>query len=110
MRGFIMQANLTDALPLTRALRSFFPPGRSGKPVHLSTAHRWVHRGIVRPDGERVRLEAIKVGGVTYVTPQAAERFIAALNADAPASKAESDADISRRAREASQALEKLGC
>lgn len=105
-----MLATLSDAMPLTQALRRFFPPGRTGNPVHLSTGLRWVHKGVVGPGGERVRLEAVRVGGQTYVTPAAAERFVAALNAGSSAAKTETDADMARRAKEASRALEALGC
>lgn len=105
-----MLASLSDALPLTKALRDFFPPGRTGNAVHLSTALRWIHKGVMAPNGERVRLDAVRIGGQTYITPQAAEKFIAALNADSPAAKEDRNADFARRAKEASRALESLGC
>lgn len=97
-----------DALPLKLALRDWFPCGRTGRPPHLSTGLRWHRDGIMGPDGNRVHLRLVKVGGVFYVTPQDAEAFVAALNADAPAY--ESEADVARRSREASDALERLGC
>lgn len=104
-----MLATLSDALPFSRALREFFPVGRTGNPVALSTGLRWHHRGIIGPSGERVFLEAKKVGGVLYVTPAAAERFVAALNADRIDSP-DVDGDFQRRAREAGKALEAMNC
>jgi hypothetical protein len=105
-----MLATLSDAVPLTQALRRFFPPGRTGNPVHLSTALRWIHRGIVASNGERVRLSALKIGGQTYITAAAAEAFVLALNAGSAAAQDHADADFSRRAKEAGAALEALGC
>lgn len=103
-----MLATLSDAMPLSRALREWFPPGRTGHPVQLSTGIRWKNHGILSPNGERVKLSAIKVGGVFYVRREDADAFLAALNADAPAY--ESEADIERRGDEACDALQRLGC
>lgn len=105
-----MLATLTDAVPLNKALRDFFPKGRTGNPVALSTGLRWIHKGVVGPSGERVRLNAVRVGGQTYVSMAAAEKFIAALNTGSAASKSDADADLARRAKEAAKALESLGC
>ncbi len=104
-----MLATLSDALPLTQALREFFPPGRSGNTIALSTACRWIHRGVLSPSGRRVRLSAVRVGGVTYVRPSDAERFLLALNEGMPEDVGETDADVARRGKAASQALEALG-
>lgn len=75
-----MLPTLTGALPLTQALREFFPAGRTGNPIALSTAYRWIHRGVLSASGNRVRLHAVRIGGVTYIRPDDAERFLLALN------------------------------
>ena len=104
-----MLSRLTDALPLSTALREWFPVGRLGKAVHLSTGIRWIHAGVLSPSGKRVYLRAFKIGGQTYVRREDAEAFVAALNPELPVND-DSPADVERRANEACDALEKLGC
>jgi hypothetical protein len=41
---------------------------------------RWVRRGILAPDGRRVRLAAERLGGRLVVTRGSLEAFLAALN------------------------------
>ncbi len=41
----------------------YLPTGRNGKHLSLSVALRWVVQGVKLPDGQRLRLEAIRVGG-----------------------------------------------
>lgn len=49
-----------------------------GRPVASSTICRWVLRGHRLPDGCRVKLEALRVGGKLCTTKQAILRFLAA--------------------------------
>ena len=42
----------------------------TGKPVHVSAIYRWATRGI-----QGVTLETIKVGGTTYTSAEALQRF-----------------------------------
>lgn len=84
-------------------------PGRGGRPCHLSTVLRWILHGSLTPDGERVRLEAIRVGGAWKTTVEAVHRFLAALTP----SLQEPSPTRSRTARqrdneEAKKKLEKL--
>jgi hypothetical protein len=51
------------------------PPGRRGRPVSLSCILRWVHTGVPGPSGERVRLEALRVGGRWTTSREALQRF-----------------------------------
>ncbi|MFO0938307.1 MAG: DUF1580 domain-containing protein [Gemmataceae bacterium] len=44
------------------------------------TVHRFRLRGVRLPDGLRVKLETIKIGGRVFTSRQAAERFIRATN------------------------------
>ena len=46
------------------------PPRPSGKRVHISAIYRWVQRGI-----RGIRLEVIRVGGTTYTSREALQRF-----------------------------------
>jgi hypothetical protein len=70
-------------------------PGRRGHGISRATAMRWMFHGV---DG--VRLESAKIGGARYVTPEAVDCFIAALN-NAPAiRRADRDHEAERVARE----------
>jgi Protein of unknown function (DUF1580) len=51
------------------------PPGRRGRPVSLSCLLRWVLTGARGPSGERVRLEAVRLGGRWITSRQALQRF-----------------------------------
>jgi hypothetical protein len=66
------------------------PPARNGKRTHLSTLLRWILTGATAPDGSRVRLDAMRLGGRWMTTVGALQRFAAALTPrvgdEAPAS------------------------
>jgi hypothetical protein len=62
---------------LTRAARRV-PRTRQDKPVTLGCLLRWITRGVIGPSGERVRLEAARLGGRWITTPGAIRRFVAA--------------------------------
>jgi hypothetical protein len=51
------------------------PPGRRGKRTHLSTVLRWVLRGARGPSSERVKLEAVRLGGRWLTSAEALQRF-----------------------------------
>jgi hypothetical protein len=51
------------------------PPGRGGSPVSFSCVYRWVKKGAPGPDGSRVRLEAVRVGGRWITSEEALQRF-----------------------------------
>ena len=44
-----------------------------------STGVRWGLRGVVGPDGQRVRLEIVRVGNRIYTSSQAVARFLERL-------------------------------
>jgi hypothetical protein len=50
------------------------PPGRRGRPVHISAVLRWITCGV-RKAGERVRLEGARIGGRWVTSVQALQRF-----------------------------------
>src|SRR4051794_30086728 len=39
------------------------PPGRNGRPTHVSTIIRWITTGTISPAGETVHLRAVRMGG-----------------------------------------------
>lgn len=94
---------------MSYAQAATFVPQRNGKRAHASTVMRWAHDGVIGPDGERIRLATLKVGGRRLITLAALEDFLAKLNADSPADDAPSDADVARRNRETRKALEAIG-
>jgi hypothetical protein len=61
-------------IPLAAATR-LIPPGRNGKATALSTVLRWILRGAKAPDGQTVRLEAIRLGGRWMTSKAALQRF-----------------------------------
>jgi hypothetical protein len=56
-------------LPLNEVPK-FLPPRGNGKRVHISAIYRWAQRGI-----RGTRLEVIRVGGTTYTSREALQRF-----------------------------------
>jgi hypothetical protein len=60
--------------PLSQASK-FLPSARLGRPVSLSCLLRWVFDGIKMPDGGRVRLEALRLGGKWVTSLEALQRF-----------------------------------
>jgi hypothetical protein len=63
-------------LSISQASRRF-PPYRENKPIAPSTVFRWMLNGVRLPDGSRVRLEAVRLGGRWLTSAPAIERFIA---------------------------------
>jgi hypothetical protein len=74
-----MLANPADLLTenligLSEAARRL-PPGRRGRPVSFSCVLRWITTGVPGPDGQKVKLEAVRVGGRWLTTEQALARW-----------------------------------
>jgi hypothetical protein len=65
-------------------------PGRDGRAVHPATLTRWIAKGAKGPDGGRVRLEAVRVGGRWVTSAEAVQRFVEALTPTPEAVAAES--------------------
>jgi hypothetical protein len=61
------------------AVGRMFPASRGTGTVNPATVWRWARIGATTPNGDRVRLEVVRVG-MSYVTSQAAlDRFVASL-------------------------------
>lgn len=88
----------TDVIAITD-----IPSHVPGRRINASTGWRWATKGC-----RGVKLATFHIGGRRYTTLQLLEEFHAAINADNP--PIESPADVARRADEACEALEKLGC
>jgi len=57
--------------------------GTDGCPTHLSTVLRAITKGLKSATGERIRLEALRVGGRWITSREAVERFTARLTSAA---------------------------
>lgn len=58
-----------NLIPLSQVPR-IFPTRSNGKTVHISAVYRWAQRGV-----RGVRLETLKVGGTSYTSIEAVQRF-----------------------------------
>ena len=59
-----------EQLVSLRDVPKLLPARGNGKRVHISAVYRWVQRGI-----RGTRLEVIRVGGTTYTSREALQRF-----------------------------------
>jgi hypothetical protein len=97
-------------IPLAAACR-LVPPGRNGRKTHISTLIRWITAGSRAPSGERVRLEAVRVGGRWLTSASALQRFAAALTprlGDDPPAATPAPRTPSQRRRAAERACREL--
>src|SRR5262245_35860784 len=96
-------------LGLAQAAR-VIPPGRGGVPTHPATLARWILAGAAAPDGRRVRLEAVRLGGRWVTSEEALARFAQALTAGVdPASAGRPPSAGLREAERAGRELEGRG-
>jgi len=93
---------LTEALIDLKAACRLAPfRGRDGRPCHIASMYRMLLRGAKGHDGQRVKLEVIRVPSGQRTSLEAVTRFVAALSgADAPPANNRTtrrrQADISR--------------
>jgi hypothetical protein len=69
----------TEQLLPLHDVPKLLPARPSGKKLHISAVYRWAQRGI-----QGIRLEVVRVGGTTYTSREALQRFVQSPNA-APA-------------------------
>lgn len=60
----------SEALISMRDVPRLLPYRPNGKRLHISAVYRWAQRGV-----RGVRLEVIRIGGATYTTREALQRF-----------------------------------
>ena len=70
----MIKINYEGLLSIPAAARSL-PKRPNGKHLHPSTLWRWIRRGI-----RGVRLETVKLGGLTYTSKEALQRFTEGLS------------------------------
>jgi hypothetical protein len=83
---------------LSEAARKF-PPGRGRRPVSFSCVLRWVTHGIPSPDGQRVRLEALRVGGRWLTSLEALARWAERLTPRLDSETSRAPRTLARRRR-----------
>ena len=58
-----------NLIPL-REVPQYLPRRNSGRRVHVSAVYRWAARGL-----KGTRLETVRIGGTTYTSEEALQRF-----------------------------------
>jgi len=98
-------------ISLSQAARRL-PPGRKGAPTSLACILRWVLAGSRGAGGQKVKLEAIRLGGRWITSVEALARFAERLTPksnDSQASPARTPRQRRREAERAEKELEKMG-
>lgn len=80
------------------------PRRRSGRAIHLSTVYRWVQKGV-----RGVFLEVVHVGGSTYTSMEALQRFTDRLSLSDSGTSAPKLPTTRTKARQAERAAQKVG-
>lgn len=65
----MIDTGVENLIPL-RDVPRCLPPRPNGKRLHISAVYRWTLRGV-----KGVRLETVKIGGTTYTSREAIQRF-----------------------------------
>lgn len=65
--------------PTHGAAMPTLPLSKTGLPCSYQTVRNYVLRGVLI-GGERVRLEAVRIGGRFFTSAEAVERFVARTN------------------------------
>jgi hypothetical protein len=85
------------------------PPGRGGRPVSFSCVLRWITHGIPGADGQRVKLEAIRVGGRWLTSEEALARWAERLTPRLDSEPAPAPRTPAQRRRASERAGKNLG-
>jgi len=81
----------------------------TGKGVHPVTLWRWAKRGLNAPDGQKVCLEVIRIGGTNCTSLEALQRFIDRLQGQEPSPPSCQPRPLNKRAAQAMEELRKRG-
>ena len=74
----MIDINTEHLIPI-RDLPRTLPPRRAGRRIHISAIYRWLKRGV-----RGVRLESVTLGGTTYTSKEALQRFAEGLSQTGP--------------------------
>src|SRR5579864_3422471 len=95
-----------------RDVAKLIPPARLGKPVSFQCVLRWVLDGSLSPSGERVKLEAIRLGSRWITSREALQRFAERLtppSANSPTSHMHTSRHRRLAAEQAERELNQMG-
>ena len=81
---------------------AWLPRRQNGRKVHISAVYRWVSRGI-----RGIKLDAVRIGGTTYSSTEALQRFADAVT-QATSSVASPSVTPRYREREIARAADEL--
>jgi hypothetical protein len=97
-------------IPL-REVPKLLPSYRGGRPPSFQCALRWVLEGAKGPNGERVKLEALRVGGRYVTSKEALQRWAERLTPQTESTLAPTRTPRQRRraAEQAERELEAMG-
>lgn len=87
--------------PTSHAAKVFTKSLRADRPVHPGTVARWIAKGHRLPDGRRVRLEGLRLGGKILTTMPAILRFLAAQQSSEDRDMSANRAPAARRSNAA---------
>ncbi len=85
----------TEQLIPFREVPRLLPPRPTGRRVHISAVYRWLNRGL-----GGICLESIKIGGTTYTSVEALQRFADGLSGKAEDSREQLAPSTSSRRRQ----------
>jgi hypothetical protein len=103
----VIDLSVETPLPLKDAC-CLVPAARNGKRTHLATLLRWILTGSRGPTGERVRLEAVRLGGRWMTSREALQRFAERLTPQSPEGPAQAPRTPTQRQRAAERAGREL--
>ena len=89
----------TEHLVPIRDVPKCLPPRPTGKRIHVSAVYRWLQRGV-----HGIRLESIKIGGTTYTSREALQRFADKLTQPASDHTSASTSTTATRQRQINRA------
>ncbi len=84
------------------------PPGRGRRPVSFSCVLRWITTGVPGPDGQRVRLEGVRVGGRWLTSEEALARWAERLTPTPDDGPVAPPRTVRQRRRASDRAAEEL--
>jgi hypothetical protein len=99
----LLAENLMELREAARRL----PPGRGGRPVSFSCVLRWITQGVPGPDGQRIRLEGVRLGGRWLTSEEALARWAECLTPRFDADRSPAPRTPAQRNRAAAK-VEKL--
>jgi hypothetical protein len=81
----------------------------AGKGVHPVTLWRWTKIGLNSPDGQKIRLETVRIGGTNCTSLEALQRFLDRLQGEEVPPTTNQPRALAKKAATAMEELRDLG-